>query len=327
MFAAGALAGAACTAAMAQWAHGLAAAIPLRLLTGVSLALVYPVGMKIMATWTVKDRGLGLGLLVGALTLGSATPHLVRGLDGIAQWRPVLVIVAALAAAGGLLVWRAVGLGPHHVAARRIDWRMMGAAWRDRGVRLANFGYLGHMWELYAMWTWAPAFLLASYRAHGVAAPERSAAIAAFAVIAAGGLGSLAAGWLADRWGRTRTTIVSLVASGLCALGIGLLFGAPEAATLVALVWGFAVVADSAQFSSAVSELADAAYVGTALATQTATGFLLTMVSIQLTPVVTAAVGWSRTFPFLAIGPALGAVAMWRLKNSVMAGQLAGGRG
>ncbi len=327
VFAWGALAGALCTVALAAWSSGLVSAIPLRLLTGASLALVYPVGMKIMATWTTRDRGLGLGLLVGALTLGSATPHLVRGLDGIAAWRPVLLIVSGLALAGGLLVWRAVGLGPHHVAAPKIEWRMMAAAWQDRGVRLANFGYLGHMWELYAMWTWAPAFLLASYRAHGVPAPERTAALAAFAVIGAGGTGSLVAGWLADRWGRTRTTILSMVVSGACAAGIGLVFDVPEAATVIAIVWGFAVVADSAQFSSAVSELADRQYVGTALATQTATGFLLTMVSIQLTPVVMGAVGWSRTFPFLAIGPALGIVAMWRLGRSEMAAKLAGGRG
>lgn len=306
------------------FANDLPLALILRFLTGLVLAGVYPVGMKLITTWTRKDRGLSIGLLVGALAIGSATPHLLNAFGGVGKWQTVMVLAAACAYTGAFIGAFFIKEGPYKTKSPRFNWRDVGKIIRDRDVMLANLGYLGHMWELYAMWSWMPAFLLASFALQDVSAEWAS--LVAFLVIAVGGAGSLLAGKFADTLGRTTMTTASLVASGICALTIGFFYGGnPILLTAIALFWGFAVVADSAQFSACVSELAQSQYVGTALTLQTSMGFLLTLVTIRLVPPIQNAVGWNWAFVFLALGPAVGIWAMLTLRRSDAAVKLANG--
>jgi MFS family permease len=302
-------------------------AVVLRFLTGVALAGVYPPGMKLLAGWFREGRGFAISVLVGALTLGSALPHLIRGVGGVGEPRVVLYGVAVLATVGGLLALR-VEPGPYQAPAAPFDPGAVGRILRDRPTMLANGGYFGHMWELYAVWTWIPAFLVASIAANGSGEGSGVASLLAFATIAVGGAGAVLAGGAADRLGRTRVTSASMVVSGLACIAAGLVFGRSLLLLFpFLLVWGFAVVADSAQFSTAVSELAEESYVGTALTLQTAIGFLLTVVSIQLVPLFVGWVGWQWAFAPLAIGPAVGTLSMLRLGRLPEAAKLASGRG
>ncbi len=287
-------------------------ALTIRFLTGVSLAGIYPPGMKLMATWFRSGRGLALGVLVGALTLGKASPYLVNWIGS--SWRATVLFASLSSLLGGLIVLLLVREGPLSLGTAPFDPRQVITILKTRGVRLANFGYFGHMWELYAMWTWLPVMLRSSFARSGSSASL--AEIGSFLVIGSGALGCVIAGAVADRAGRTIVTSLAMAVSGSCCLLIGFLYGgSPVLLLIVATIWGATIVADSAQFSACVTELGDPRYVGTALTFQTCIGFLLTTVSIALVPWLVERVGWEWAFTFLMPGPLLGTIAMLRLRT------------
>jgi MFS family permease len=303
-----------CTAAGANIlllaANGLALGLGCRFLTGAALALVYPPAIRLMSTWFVKRRGAALGIIVGALTIGSALPHLVNAVVDL-DWQTVIVATSALTVAGGA-IGSIVHEGPFGFERAVFAPRRAIAMLRNRELMLTTLGYFGHMWELYAMWAWIAVFMRFQVAERGGSAT--TAALIAFAIIAVGAPGCYVAGRLADRVGRARTTIVMMSVSGACAAGIGLLVGQPTwLVAAVGLLWGVAVISDSAQFSALVTEFAERRYVGTALALQLALGFTLTVVTIWLVPLMVEAVGWRWAFLVLVPGPLIGIAAMARV--------------
>ena len=296
-------------------APGYKSTLVLRFLTGFFLAGVYPPAMKMIATWFRSQRGLAIGVIVGALTIGKATPYLVRAIPHVGL-RPVVLTASGGAIIAGILVALGYRDGPFPFASRPFSWRHVADVVRVREWRLATASYLGHMFELYAFWTWIPAFLAASIAAgtSGRVRAPRLISLLAFTTIAIGGFGSVWGGLFADKRGRERLVAISLFLSGSCCLLSGLLFGAPIwVLGALAMTWGFFVIADSAQFSTLVTESVPAHAVGTALTVQTSLGFLLTMLPMQVVPLIAQRAGWRWGFAILALGPLAGIAAIRRL--------------
>lgn len=314
LLAASAAAAALCTTAFALLVEEMATAIPARFLTGVFLAGVYPVGMKLMVSWAPSSgRGLAMGVLIGALTLGSITPQLISGIGDL-PWPTVLLVASALGGLGAVLAAVLVRPGPHLPAAQTLRPRYALTMFTERGPLLTNLGYFGHMWELYALWVWVPTFLAHSPAAGSLPGSVGLVVFATMGVV--GVIGCLLGGWGADRVGRPAAAVTALALSAACCLLSPVAFGAGAVPLLLlCTVWGASVIADSGVFSTSLSETADHRFVGTALTTQTALGFALTVMSIQLVPVVAAAIGWQYAFLVLAPGPLMGAVAMRALRS------------
>jgi MFS family permease len=300
-------------------ADGTVPLIALRVATGAALAWVYPTGMKIAAGWFEARRGAALGVLIGALTVGSAFPHLLSAVSTTVPWRVLMLVASALAVLGGGIVLALVGDGPYMSKSARFDPGAVARVFAGRGTRLATLGYLGHMWELYALWTWIAAFAAAGFGFSGAATPSSPAGSAvAFVTIGSGAIGSVAAGAFADRIGKARIAAWAMIVSGTCSAIAGFLFHAPAPVLFAfAAVWGVAAVADSAQLSALVAQYSPRDHVGTALTIQTCLGFLLTMASIRLLPLAAQRIGWQWVFLLLAPGPFLGAWALRSLKSEV----------
>jgi MFS family permease len=298
-------------------APGYGAALLGRALTGAMLAGVYPPAMKMAATWFQSRRGIAIAFVVGALTVGKASPYLWHAIPALRFEVPIIAASLSALLAAALIHWRWFD-GPFAFPSRPFSWGLVGEVFKSSRWRQATGGYLGHMAELYSYWTWIPAFLAASAvassgRADAGAAPW--VGILAFATIAIGGFGCLWGGIVGDRIGRARVASRSMIASGALALVIGFAFGrAPVLVAVLALAWGFFIIADSAQFSALVTDSVPSHAVGTALTVQVSLGFLLTTLTIQLIPPAVARVGWEGAFALLAVGPALG---VWALRHLV----------
>lgn len=312
-FAAAAVVGAAANAALVI-APSYVVALVLRCLTGACLAGVYPPAMKMISTWFQSRRGLAIGTVVGALTAGKAMPYLIHAIPGIGV-ESVLLSASVAAVGAALLVLLAYHDGPFPFPRRPFSWSLARSVLGSREYRLVLGGYGGHMLELYSYWVWIPVFITASVAGMGVSAS--AASMLAFAAIAIGAIGCVWGGAIADRIGYGRFVMLAMALSGACALMTPLVFGRSlPLLTILVLIWGIAVIADSAQFSTLVTQVVPAHAVGTALTLQTSIGFLLTTISIQLVPPVVELVGWRYAFPMLALGPILGIAAIRRLQRS-----------
>ena len=291
--------------------------ISLRILTGITLAGVYPIAVKLLSLWFPKKRGLANGILIAALTLGSSLPHFIVMFFSALNWQFVIVCSSLLALLAAIIVYWILDDAPLTSQSVPFSFKLIKEVVRNKPVMLANYGYFGHMWELYAMWTWLPAFLTASFTVYLPDISPSFIALSSFVSIGiAGGIGCVLGGFISDNIGRSNLTILSMIVSAICSVLIGFTFGQMIWITIiVSIIWGMSVISDSAQFSAAVSEVAEAKYVGTALTFQMCIGFLITIFSINLIPFIQKVVGWEWVFSVLAIGPILGIVSMLLFKR------------
>jgi len=294
-----------------------------RILTGITLAGVYPIAVKMLSQWFPKKRGLAIGILIAALTLGSSLPHFVVVFFSSLSWKFVIICSSVLALLSAIIVTFMLEDAPVTSQKTPFSFKLIKKVMMNKPVMLANYGYFGHMWELYAMWTWLPGFLTASFIINSSETPHWFIALSSFMSIGiAGGIGCVVGGLISDKIGRANLTIISMVISAICSIVIGFTFGQSIWLTLIiSMIWGMSVISDSAQFSAAVSEIAEVEYVGTALTFQMCIGFLVTIFSINLIPIIQRIIGWEWVFTILAIGPILGILSMVKYRRYEFNGQ------
>ncbi|MHA2008563.1 MAG: MFS transporter [Promethearchaeota archaeon] len=289
--------------------------ITFRFITGFFLAGVYPTAMKLISSWFKRNRGLAIGILLGALTAGSGLPYIFN-LTGLPNWRIMLSISSLLALFGSVLIFTFIQEGSHLVKGAKFQFSNIKELFSKKSVRYANYSYFGHMWELYAFWVWIPKFL---QEVHSRTNPGIDLnlyfSLGTFLVFISGALGNMIGGKVADIIGRTKFNILMSIVSGLSSLTIGFFLNNYVLAVVIAIIWGLTVVPDSPQYSAMISELSNPAYIGTALAIQTAVGFAITNITIWLLPIIVDLIGWTYGFVFLVFGPVFGIYSLLKLRK------------